>query len=242
MGLFISVLVCAEAPFAGLSVEEHYQQNLAAMQALLGHENTSTKRVELKTVVRANTRKRRRASRGQTPAAFSSEEEGGRDEEIQREIITKPSASGVRSTVMHPLTYRDLHDIPTVGGLAHALNVAEWSGQAELVRSNPLVVDSWRRFHNVISTESEPVVSSEFNTLMRDISRALGVGISPKSERRFGVGGILALGQYALCGKTDLTYVVEGRSAPLCRAHGVEIDARDRNNSTQSDAAMVLTV
>jgi hypothetical protein len=226
-----------DPPFAGLSKEDHFQQNLEAMRALLRDETTKHIIVNLKKVGRRVARQRRRTSNAEAAEI----PRRGEDGEPTRKLITAPTASGLRSTVMHPMTYRDLPGISSVAALAKALNVAQWSEQVRVVRGHDWVVSTLQRFRNIPSTQSEAVVSAKFANLMSAISLALDITCNPDAECRFGVGGILALGEYAFCGKTDLRFVVNGRSAPLCPEHSSRMKGKVGKSQAQSEATMVLT-
>jgi hypothetical protein len=98
-----------------------------------------------------------------------------------------------------------------------------------------------RKLRTTPLDEDETVVNCRFTYLMIILGRALALICNPKSQRSFGVGGILAGPKYAYRGKSDTPYEVEGRAAMSCAAHGGATTAKHEGKLARPESATVLT-
>jgi hypothetical protein len=158
--------------------------------------------------------------------------------------MTKPIAAGMDSRVLHPSAYRDLSCISTINELAKALNVPDWKERREALRTHmlwPGVEMALWQFRRTPLDEDETVVNCRSSSLMLNLGYALDLTCNPKSQRSFGVGGILAAPKYAYRGKSDTPYEVEGRAAMSCAAHGGARTAKHEGKLARPESAMVLT-
>jgi hypothetical protein len=226
--------------FAHLSLDEHYERNGDAFEEALEDEATVTKPVTPRDVVVGGAREKstQRGVASQQGADGPGGEDGG------RLLITRPTASGMDSRLLHPSTYRDLPSISTIDELAKALNVPDWKERTEALRTHrfwPVVEIALQQFRRTPLDRDETVVNSNFSSLVRNLGCALNLICNPDSQRSFGVGGILAGPKYAYRGKSDTPYEVEGRAAMSCAAHGGARTAKHEEKLERPESAMVLT-
>jgi hypothetical protein len=227
-------------PFAHLSLDRHYERNDAAFKEVLEDKATVTKPVTPRDVVGGGPR----GQEMQRGVASQQGAEGPGGEDGCRLLITRPTASGMDSRVLHPSTYRDLPSIPTINELAKALNVPDWKEKTKALRKHtlwPVVERALRDFRTTPLDKDETVINSNFSSLMRILGYALDLTCNPDSQRSFGVGGILAGPKYAFRGKSDTPYEVEGRAATSCAAHGGATTDKHEGKLARPESAMVLT-
>jgi hypothetical protein len=164
--------------------------------------------------------------------------------EMEHILISSPSASGMRSLTLHPRAYRNLPNIASISDLAKALHVHDLRRKMRSLQKHPCWPVAERAlvdFRNLSGTADESVVNSEFSHLMKTLSFTLGFKCSPDSQRRFGVGGILAESNYAYRGRSDTPFVVRERVTPLCPAHGINGRCKEVDESGLSEGVTVLT-
>jgi hypothetical protein len=150
-------------------------------------------------------------------------------------LISKPSASKMKSGCLNPSTYRpDRVGALDLEGLAEALGILEWSEKTAFVdkalemHSGRLLVEDvadahyynhiirrFSAFLNIDDMADERAVESSFAALLSAIgdSKEVAVDVGFSGARRFAVGGMLALPNFAVQGRTDSTYVLSGRCA-----------------------------
>jgi hypothetical protein len=135
-----------------------------------------------------------------------------------------------------------LSDIEDCEMFARAMNVPNWLERVELAKQSELwhfVEISWTHLCETPISESEVTITHRFCALVALIANCLGVCCLAKNETRFGVGGLLADGNYAFCGKTDVIFLVHNRESPACSMHGT--DSRStREYSAEKEGVHVL--
>jgi hypothetical protein len=112
-----------------------------------------------------------------------------------RQLIVSPPASRMSSLYRNPRSYRDLPGMETVACLALALNIPGWEQRTEAMREH----SSWRivatAHSNVLqirTSSEESVIHGVLAHLFFMIGFALGITYIPDSQRRYGVGGLIA--------------------------------------------------
>jgi hypothetical protein len=232
--------------FTNLPLPAHYAKNLAIFQEVLCDRETVTLPVMRRDVIGGGARKLRRPRGKKGKRKFSSQQEaeGSGGGEGDRILITKPTASGMGSRMLHPVAYRGLPSISTITELAEALNVPDWKEITDALHRHrfwPVAEMALQRFRSTPLDADETVVNGRFTLLMATLGYALDLTCEDKAQRSFGIGGILARQEYAFRGRSDTPYVVQGRAAPSCVAHGGATTARNEGGCTRLESAMVLT-
>jgi hypothetical protein len=162
-----------------------------------------------------------------------------------RMLIVSPTASSMKSKIMHPSGYRDLPGIESTSALAEVMGVKNWKQEVEALQRTihwPLFIHSLKSFTSIPDSADREVVSSRFCSLLEILAFALGVDLRLGSGRSFGVGGLLTDKEYAIRGRTDSTYFVRDRMLPVCHAHGLTAQQQmDNSRYTENDDVLVMT-
>ncbi|KAI8895107.1 hypothetical protein BC833DRAFT_623320 [Globomyces pollinis-pini] len=135
-------------------------------------------------------------------------------------LIRKPTAPNMTHRLLNPFLYRNIKKVGNLNDLAALLDTPiDWEERYNNVVADGYIVNMIQRFRELPDDTAESDIKSEFIGLVICISLYLGIPISPRSETKIIVGGILARYQYDVRSKTDPHFLdVGGKNLIACEA------------------------
>ncbi|KAJ3316518.1 hypothetical protein HDU76_001740 [Blyttiomyces sp. JEL0837] len=121
---------------------------------------------------------------------------------------TKPTASGLDKTHLHPAIYTYLEPIANLDALATLIGAPyDWEAQCAKILSIKGVLNRFNDLHNLPDDCPKAYVDSAFNILCSRIDTELGIRVTSLSQTKVVVEGFLALANYDFKSTTDTCYI-----------------------------------
>jgi hypothetical protein len=125
-------------------------------------------------------------------------------------FIRKPTASEMYYKVLHPVLYRNINGIDSLNTLSIMVGAPpDWETRYNdaISRSNNSILSKLlATFSTLPANSSEAIIESAFIGLVSVLADHLGVEVSPESQRKCYVGGILARDNYNVLAKKDANF------------------------------------
>jgi hypothetical protein len=123
-------------------------------------------------------------------------------------LIRKPTASNLSHRLLNPHIYRNIQDAGSLNDLAILLETPlKWEERYNQIVEDGYINALLNNFRNLQDNTPESDIQFAFSGLVVVIARGLSILVSPKSETKIIVGGILARYQYDLRSKTDPHFI-----------------------------------
>ena len=124
-------------------------------------------------------------------------------------VVRKPTISKMSHDTMHPALYRNLKGLESLDKLAELLGVpVDWEQKFNAVYEGE---ESGRRrllhaMHSLRSAEDEPDLSAKWISLVQTVAVVFGFRTESSYQRRVPAGGLLAISELFVRGKSDASF------------------------------------
>ncbi|KAJ3413504.1 hypothetical protein HDV05_007887 [Chytridiales sp. JEL 0842] len=119
-------------------------------------------------------------------------------------LIRKPTASHLSHRLLNPFIYRTVENAGTLHDLAALLDTPDdWEKRYNDITADDYLFESLRNFRGLPATTPESDIQAHFIGLVTVVAARLGLHLTPRSETKIIVGGILARDHYDLRSSAD---------------------------------------